>query len=138
MLFRSDLKDYKFSSDYKVDLQYTVKQLVPHLLSQITVFKNHYSKGFEEPFILIKSVPVNDKTLITMGKNPEKPSIKIKVGEVNCIIFTSTQEEVEAIKAMKYIDIIGRANENEWLGEITYQIIISDYQKSVITARDLF
>jgi len=133
-----DLKEYEFSKAYKIDLKYSAREINSNLLAEITVFKNHYAKGFEEPFILIKSVPITKDSLIVMGKNPEKPSIKIMVGDINFVMFSSTIEEVEKIREMKFIDIIGRANENEWNGEISYQIFIEDYEKSTLNARDLF
>lgn len=126
-----DLEMYSFNNSYKIDLEYMANQINADVIAQITLFKNHYSKGFEEPYILIKNVKVNEDTITVMGKDPEKPSLRIKVGDINFVIFKTTKEKLEELKRMKYIDIIGRANENIWLDEVTYQIIISDYEKSV-------
>ncbi len=133
-----DLEKYSFSNNYKIDLEYTSNQINADVIAQIASFSNHYSKGFEEPYILIKNIRVTERSLTIMGKNPDKPSIKIKVEDVNFIIFTTTKEKVEELKQMKYINVIGRANENIWNDDISYQIMITDYEKAIVKARDLF
>jgi len=133
-----DLEKYSFSKSYKVDLEYTSSQINPDVLAKITAFNNHYSKGFEEPYLLIKNVRVTEDSLSVMGKNPDKPSVRIKVGDINFVIFNTTKEKVEELKQMKYINVIGRANENVWMDETSYQIMITDYEKAVVLERNLF
>ena len=67
----------------------------------------------------------------------KKPTLKIILpNELTLIKFKSSQEEFDLLQPTSedncvIIDIVGTCNLNEWLGNITPQIIVEDY--NVIT-----
>ena len=62
----------------------------------------------------------------------KKPTLKITIPnkKINLIKFSSSQEEYDSLCTTGYIElnIIGKCNNNEWMGNISPQIIIVDYE----------
>ena len=57
------------------------------------------------------------------------PTIKIQIGDVSIIKFKSSQEEYEQfIQPNTKITLIGKPVKNEWMGNVSAQILVDDYE----------
>ena len=81
----------------------------------------------EEPLIAIENIHLNKQNIQAIGA--KKDTVKFTVNGITYIKF---KDETLLEKLTKYdtmnVTILGRANLNEWMGNITPQIIIENYQ----------
>ena len=86
-----------------------------------------YGQGFPEPLIHIRDINITQKDIQLMGKNQD--TVKIIKNDITYIKFHAKDmiEELNKYKEIK-LEVVGRANLNEWMGNITPQIFIVNYQ----------
>ena len=77
----------------------------------------------------MKDIPIgaHNVQLLSADKNP---TLKIHLNcGVDIMKFKSSQEEYELFtKPNTLLTLVGRCNKNEWMGKVTPQIIIEDYE----------
>ena len=84
-----------------------------------------WGQSNNEPLILIKNIYVTPDNITLMKKD----TVKITTPNMVYIKFNSKDFYDEVVAANgTYLDIIGRANLNEYYGKITPQIMITDYE----------
>lgn len=84
-----------------------------------------WGQSNNEPLILIKNIYVTPDNITLMKKD----TVKITTPNMVYIKFNSKDFYDEVVAANgTYLDIIGRANLNEYYGRITPQIMITDYE----------
>ena len=84
-----------------------------------------WGQSNSEPLILIKNIYVTPDNITLMKKD----TVKITTPNMVYIKFNSKDFYDEVVAANgTYLDIIGRANLNEYYGKITPQIMITDYE----------
>lgn len=84
-----------------------------------------WGQSNSEPLILIKNIYVTPDNITLMKKD----TVKITTPNMVYIKFNSKDFYDEVVAANgTYLDIIGRANLNEYYGRITPQIMITDYE----------
>lgn len=76
-----------------------------------------------EPNIVLPNQVISDYSIVGQQKNVL--SLTLSSG-IKCIKFK--YEEDEDIKIGKEIHILGKISKNEWMGRISYQIMIEDYK----------
>lgn len=85
----------------------------------------------EEPLVAIENISVTKEMLQLMAKD-RNPTLKITLpNEISCIKFKSSEEEFNDLysdSGCVVITIVGKCNVNEYLGSVTAQIIIVDYE----------
>ena len=83
--------------------------------------------GCPEPRIYVKDINITADDVTIMGKN--KDTVKITKFGVSYIKFHAKDliEDLQEFKEMQ-IEIVGRANVNEWMGNQTPQIFVENYQ----------
>ena len=115
---------------YWVDFIWNINDINPLDILKIADSKELWGQGVPEPYIVLEDIPVNDNNvrLLSADKNPT-----LKIHLDNCGIdimkFKSSQEEYEKfIEPNTLLTLVGRANKNEWMGRVTPQIIIEDYE----------
>lgn len=124
-----ELKDVDFNENiYEVDL--VVDGENPYLGTIITnlgQLNEIWGQGIEEPLIVIENIHLNKANVQGIGTN--KDTVKFTVNGVTYIKFKDENllGKLTENDTMK-VTILGKANLNEWQGEITPQIIIENYE----------
>ena len=79
-----------------------------------------------EPLICVKGVKVDSSSVRVMGTNQD--TVRIDCMGISFLKFKAA-DLIEEMKSGSFtIDIVGRANLNEWGGRVTPQIFIDDYE----------
>lgn len=127
-----DLKDYDFNeSEYLVNFMRDASDLdIIDIINDISNAGGIWGQGSPEPLIYIKNIPLSNIKI--MGSN--KDTLKIEYKGIAYMKFHA-KDLIEEISNGNKIDIIGRANLNEWNGMVTPQIFIDAYE--VKNERDL-
>lgn len=86
-----------------------------------------YGQGFTEPLIYVKDINITSKDIQIMGKNQD--TVKIEKNGVTYIKFHAKDfiEELKNYDEIK-LEVVGRANLNTWMGHVTPQLFITNYQ----------
>jgi single-stranded-DNA-specific exonuclease len=124
------LSKIDFSPKYNVDFELSYNNLDKNAILEIADGKDIWGQDVDEPYILIKNVKVNADNLFLMSPD-KKPTLKITTPNgVDLIKFGSSEKEYESLKTKGCINmnIIGRCSKNVWLGQISAQVFIEDYE----------
>ena len=123
------LKEVDFNENvYDVDLIIEGdNEFLPAIICQFGELNNIWGQGMEEPLILIKNIKLNSNNIQLIGN--DKTTIKFDYNGVTYIKFKDKDfgEELKKNNTME-INILGRANLNNYMGKITPQIFINDYE----------
>lgn len=124
-----ELENVDFNENvYEVDL--IAKGDNPYLadiIIQLAELDAVWGQGIEEPLIVIEDIALNRNSVQAIGAN--KDTIKFTVGGVTFIKFKDAKflEKLTENLTMK-ITILGKANLNEFMGNISPQIFIENYE----------
>ena len=125
------LMEFDFSACYNVDFIFNGDNFKSADIIEIADLSNLWGQGIEEPYIALENVRVtpDNITLMSADKNP---TLKIQLPNGTSIIkFKSSQEEYNSLKpetGCTSLTIIGRCQKNSWMGRVTPQIIVEDYE----------
>lgn len=84
----------------------------------------------EESLIAIENVKVTKENLTLMSAD-KNPTLKITLKNgLSLIKFKSSKEEFEELRSDGYIkiNVIGTAAQNNWMGNISPQLFIKEYE----------
>ena len=99
------------------------------LIIDIDKYRDIYSQQNDEPLIYISDINLVKSDIQIIGNNHD--TVKIIKNNIVYIMFHAKDLINELAKYDNiHLDIIGRGNVNYWGGNVTPQIIISDYQVS--------
>lgn len=128
---KQKLKDFDFSSYYRVDFIWSAKENFLQAVFDIGKLSYIWGQGIQEPKIAIENITVTKDSLILMSPD-KKPTLKITLSNgLTLIKFGSSQEEYNNLYSelgCVIINIVGTCNLNEWNGNINPQIFIEDYE----------
>jgi len=114
-----------FENCYIVDYVLDGNDYNEDLLLSIAEHPEYFGNHIEEPLFIIKNIPLMNITV--MGG--DKSSVKISYNDVDYVKFKDAAFIEEIMKnRMKKLTIYGRANLNEWMGNKSVQIFITDYE----------
>ena len=87
-----------------------------------------WGQGNPQPLINIHSIKVNPSNIRVMGTNQD--TVKIEVNGMPYIKFHAKEliEELKSHTEPFEMEIVGKPNLNEWMGRISPQIFIEDYE----------
>ena len=120
------LANVDFSPMYRVDCIFAEYDDADYYL-MIDSLKCYYGQGFEEPYIAITDVHVNSSNMTLMSKD-KNPTIKITLPSgAEIMKFKSSQEEYDALLDT-VIDVVGKCSANRWMGRVTPQVLVEDYE----------
>lgn len=97
------------------------------LIKELGDKDNLWGTDIPEPMIYIKGIPLDNMQI--MGKNAD--TLKITCGKIAYMKFKATdmiQQLKEVDRENAKINVIGRGNINEWMGNKTSQIFIEDFE----------
>lgn len=113
---------------YYVDYIYKNNEVKPEDITVIASLKNLWGKDLNEPYIAIEDLRVS-KDMVTVY-NKTTNTLKITLpNKVTIMKFNATDEECDMLQNQDgYIsmNIVGKCNLNEFMGNITPQIFIED------------
>ena len=115
---------------YYVDYIFKGVDVVPDAILGVANLSDIWGQDMDESFIAIENLIVTKDNLTLMSPD-KKPTLKITLpNKISLIKFGSSQEEYEQLCTEGYIalNIVGRCNINEWMGHITPQVLIEDYE----------
>lgn len=121
------LKDINFNEGmYEVDFCLTAAApYIRELIINIVKNKEYFGQGNPEPIIYVQNVPIVDFKIQGANKN----TVLIKNNGIDYLRYRDTDlaEKIQSGK-YKYINIVGRANENVWMNRVTQQIVVDGYE----------
>lgn len=126
------LKDFDFSSKYKVDFVFSSYNLNLNLILDICSLKEYWGQDFEEPLIAIKDLRISNENIALLSRD-KNPTLKITLDNgLELIKFNSSSEELNSLQSNGLkkieIDLVGTCDVNYWNGRSTPQIKIKDYE----------
>lgn len=102
---------------------------IRNIIFEIIKYENIWGQGVPEPRFYIHDININKNDIQVIGKN--KDTVKFSKFGITYIKFHAEDliEELSQYDEIK-VEIVGRGNINEWLGNITYQVMIEGYEVS--------
>lgn len=125
----TDLADYDFSNNvYEINFERpAVAHDLNNLITEIAQNEAIWSTNNKEPLIYITDLNFNAFDVQIMGTR--KDTLKIEKNEITFMKFHATDliNEIQELGEVK-MNLVGRANLNSWMGKITPQIFIENYE----------
>lgn len=118
---------------YFVDYIYKGVDVKPEDILDIAALEDIWGKDMDEAYIAIEDLKVSKEMITLMGKDKGKPTLKITLpNKISLIKFGSSEEEYDSLITEGYIklNIIGRCNQNIWMGRVSPQIFIEDFEET--------
>jgi len=117
-------KDVKLEQTFFVDFVLDIKDLTKKLIKSIDKLKPLWGNGFEEPFVVVKNVVCSDAQI-----NEKLTMLSWTQSGIKYVIFNPSEKQmINLLDKSVECDIIGRVGVNEWRGETTEQVVISDIE----------
>lgn len=114
---------------YNCDVIYNDENIEGDDFIAIADMKSLWGQDMDEPYICLENITINEKNVNVY----KKKDITIKItlpNNISLLKFKATEEDYECLcgDGWKTLTIIGKASKNEWMGRITPQLIINDYE----------
>lgn len=124
----SELADYSFTPQYKVDFIYSGYNIPNGEIEDIAKWNRLWGQGVSEPLVVIERVSFGQVDIKYSSK-----TIRINVpgSEVTLVKFNSSEEEYNSLIAPTdsggtIIDVVGTCSINDWNGKP--QILVEDFE----------
>lgn len=124
------LVDMQDEAVYYVDYIYDGDNIQPIDILTIADMQDLWGKDIDEPYLCIKGICINSDMVTVYKKKDNTLKITLPNG-ISLMKFKATDEQCEMLQnsdGYYTLDIIGRANKNEWMGHVSAQIFIEDYE----------
>lgn len=98
-----------------------------NLITDISKYIDIWGQGLDEPLIYISDINITQNDIEIIGKN--KDTVKFSKFGITYIKFHAKEliNELQQYNELK-INVVGKANINEWMGRETPQIMIEGYE----------
>lgn len=121
-----DLSGYNFGDGYyEVNFErQALSDDLATLIEDISNYKSIWAQGNDEPLIYIRDLHVTKKDIQVMGKN--KDTIKIVKNGIAYMKFFAKDliAELDNYPNDIKLEVVGKANLNTWMGNVTPQIFV--------------
>lgn len=96
-----------------------------------------WGQDVDEPYVAVKKLNISKNQVSVYRKKDNTIKISTPAG-VDLMIFKATEAQCELFTSNEaiVITLVGRCNENVWMGKVTPQIFIEDYQVDEIKKYD--
>ena len=124
------LKNMPNEAIYYVDYIYQGKEIKSQDLLSIADMEQIWGKDVDEPYLCVEHLKVTSDMVTVYQKRDNTLKISLPNG-ISLMKFKATDEECQKLQNTSgyyEMNVIGRANKNEWMGNITAQLFIQDYQ----------
>lgn len=87
-----------------------------------------WGQGNPQPLVYVSNILVNPSNIRVMGSNQD--TVKIEANGMSYLKFHAKEliEELKEHTAPFVMEIVGKPNLNEWMGRVTPQMFIEDYE----------
>lgn len=122
-------KGVDFKPVYLVDYVWNCDRVNPKYVLDIAEL-NIYGQDIPESKVVVKDIALDNVNVQLLGEAKGHPTIKISLPSgVDIMKFKSSREEFEEwTSGEKKLTIVGKCSKNEWMGNITPQILIDDFE----------
>lgn len=120
------LKDMRDEAIYYVDYIYKGNDVNPQDILSIAEMENLWGQNISEPLLCIENLKVSSDMVTVYQKKDNTLKISLNNG-LSLIKFKASDEECHKLQNTEgyyELNIIGRANRNEWMDNVTPQIFI--------------
>ncbi len=125
------LKDMPNEPIYYVDYIYKNNNINPQDILTIANMDDLWGKDIDQALICIEGLQVSSDMVTVYQKKDNTLKITLPNG-ISLMKFKATDEECYKLQNQGFgymeLNIIGKANKNEWMGNISPQIFIEDYK----------
>ena len=125
------LKDMPDEAIYYVDYIYHGNNINPDDILSIADMEDLWGKDMDQPLICIEHLKVSADMVTVYQKKDNTLKITLPNG-ISLMKFKATEEECYKLQNQGFgyaeLNIIGKANRNEWMGHISPQIFIEQYE----------
>ena len=116
---------------YYVDYIYNGADVNPQDILEISNLSDLWGKDMDEAMVAVKDIKISKELVVVYRKTNNTLKITLP-NKVSLMKFNATDEECEMLEnqtgAYIQMDIVGKCHKNEWLGNITPQIFIEDWE----------
>lgn len=116
---------------YYVDYIYKGRDVNPQNILDIASMEKFWGKDLDEALVAIEDLKVSADMVTVYNKK----DITIKIAlpnNISLMIFRAKENDVEKLQTNNSgfveLNIVGKCNANEWMGNVTPQIFIEDYE----------
>lgn len=125
------LKDFSTESVYVVDEIYKGGDVVPADIIQVSELKHLWGKDFNEALVAIEGLKVTPSMVTVYRKTSNTLKITLP-NKVSIMKFNASEEECDMFQnqqgAYIEINVVGRCSKNEWMGNISAQVMLEEYE----------
>lgn len=123
------LVDLDFTPQHLVDFEWDYSEIDYTFLEELTRLSNYWARGLDEPYFVIKNIPVPKEATQITG-DFESRFLKITLPSITFLKFGNPMEKVQPFvkNQMTRIDIVGRASVNEYQGTRSLQIFMEEFE----------
>lgn len=122
-------KGVDFKPVYLVDYVWNYDRVNPKYILDIAEL-NIYGQNIPESKVVVEDIALDNVNVQLLGEAKGHPTIKISLPSgVDIMKFKSSREEFEEwTSGEKKLTIVGKCSKNSWMGNITPQILIDDFE----------
>ena len=125
------LADISAEPIYYVDYIYQGADILPEDILTIANLNNLWGKDFDEALVAVENLKVTSDMVTVYRKTNNTLKITLP-NNISLMKFDATDDECYLLQnfegAYLSLNIVGKCNQNEWMGNITPQIFIIDYE----------
>ena len=132
------LKDMNDEVTYYVDYIYEGNEVSDDDILTIADMEDLWGQNVSEPLLCIEHLKVSADMVTVYQKRDNTLKISLPNG-ISLMKFRATDDECYKLQntpGYYEMNVVGRANKNEWMGNVTAQIFIEDYQ--IIDSKEWF
>lgn len=122
-------KGVDFKPVYLVDYIWNYDRVNPKYVLDIAEL-NIYGQDIPESKVVVENITLDNVNVQLLGEAKGHPTIKISLPSgVDIMKFKSSREEFEKwTSGEKKLTIVGKCSKNSWMGNVTPQILIDDFE----------
>lgn len=122
-------KGIDFKPVYLVDYVWNYDKINPQDILDIAEL-NIYGQDIPESKVVVEDILLDNVNVQLLGEAKGHPTIKISLPSgVDIMKFKSSREEFEEwTSGEKKLTIVGKCSKNSWMGNVTPQILIDDFE----------
>lgn len=122
-------KGVDFKPVYLVDYVWNYDRVNPKYVLDIAEL-NIYGQDIPESKVVVEDIALDNVNVQLLGEAKGHPTIKISLPSgVDIMKFKSSREEFEEwTSGEKKLTIVGTCSKNSWMGNVTPQILIDDFE----------
>ena len=124
---------------YRVDYIWSKEEISEKAILDIAELDSLWGKDVPEPFIAIKNLKVTPEMVTIYDKKGYTIKIELPQG-IALMLFKATETDCNKLQINNtgYVEInlVAKCNKNEWMGNITAQLFIEDYE--IIDSKEYF